>query len=133
MSLLLDTHVLVWASEGTNDLGKKTKALLLRESEQLFVSSITMLELARLATARHLQFSSPIEHWYERAKRALGALPVAMDDAIAREAYSLPGVFHADAADRILVATARVHSLGLITADARILKYRGVTSHDARK
>ena len=56
-----------------------------------------------------------------------------MDDAVAIEAYALPGRFHADPADRLLVATARVHGLTLVTADKRILKYPEVRVIDARK
>ena len=49
------------------------------------------------------------------------------------EAYALPGAFHKDPADRILVATAREHLLTLVTADERILAYDGVETLDARK
>ncbi|EQD54501.1 PilT domain-containing protein, partial [mine drainage metagenome] len=35
----------------------------------------------------------------------------------------LPGYFHGDAADRILVASARLHDLTLVTHDERILAY----------
>lgn len=48
------------------------------------------------------------------------------------EAYRLPGKFHKDPADRLLVATARVHDLTFVTADERILAYRGVRTLDAR-
>jgi PIN domain nuclease of toxin-antitoxin system len=56
-----------------------------------------------------------------------------MDDAVAAEAYALPGQFHADPADRILVATARLRGLRLMTVDERILEYASVRSIDARK
>ena len=46
-----------------------------------------------------------------------------MDLEIIEEAYSLPEPFHADPMDRILVATARVHGLTLLTADKAILSY----------
>ena len=49
------------------------------------------------------------------------------------ESYALPGSFHPDPADRLLVATARVHGLTLLTADKRILRYSKVRSMDARK
>jgi PIN domain nuclease of toxin-antitoxin system len=49
------------------------------------------------------------------------------------EAYALPEPFHKDPADRVLVAAARCHELTLLTADERILTYRGVRSRDARR
>ena len=51
---------------------------------------------------------------------------------IAQEAYALPGAFHQDPADRILVAAARVHGVTLLTGDDRILAYQDVRSLDAR-
>jgi PIN domain nuclease of toxin-antitoxin system len=42
---------------------------------------------------------------------------------IAIESTELPGEFHRDPADQIIVATARVHNLPLLTLDAQILKY----------
>jgi PIN domain nuclease of toxin-antitoxin system len=46
-----------------------------------------------------------------------------LEPAIAIESCKLPGTFHADPADRMLVATARIKKLTLVTRDARILKY----------
>jgi PIN domain nuclease of toxin-antitoxin system len=48
---------------------------------------------------------------------------IPVDLEIIEEAYSLPEPFHADPMDRILVATARLHGLTLLTADKAILKY----------
>ena len=45
---------------------------------------------------------------------------------IAAEAYSLPGSFHKDPADRILTATARLAHLTLVTAADRLLRYSHV-------
>jgi PIN domain nuclease of toxin-antitoxin system len=133
MSILLDTHVLLWASEEPERLGKKARALLLDESESLHVSAVTTLEVARLASLKQIKLASTAFVWCERARRALAALPLVIDDAIAAEAYALPGTFHSDPADRILVATTRVHGLRLLTADTRILTYAGVRTVDARK
>jgi len=55
------------------------------------------------------------------------------DASLNAEAYSLPGRFHSDPADRVLVAAARLYSSTLPTADDRILGYRDVPSFDARR
>jgi PIN domain nuclease of toxin-antitoxin system len=39
------------------------------------------------------------------------------------EAFSLPETFHGDPADRLLVATARLHRLRLVSADGRMRAY----------
>ncbi|MBW1887764.1 MAG: PIN domain-containing protein [Deltaproteobacteria bacterium] len=46
-----------------------------------------------------------------------------MSPQIALESCDLPGKFHNDPADRIIVATARIHALELITKDKKILDY----------
>lgn len=46
---------------------------------------------------------------------------------IAIEAYSLPGDFHKDLADRIIVATARVYNCPLVTVDQNIIAYPHVS------
>jgi PIN domain nuclease of toxin-antitoxin system len=52
-----------------------------------------------------------------------GVLLIPITPAIAIEAYSLPGEFHKDPADRIIVATARVYDSPLMTIDRNILNY----------
>ena len=49
------------------------------------------------------------------------ALPVDLENI--EEAYSLPGEFHSDPADRVLVAAARLNKLTLVTSDQKILDY----------
>lgn len=133
MKVLLDTHALIWANERPSELGPATRALLTNEETELFVATISTLEIARLAAARRLQLKVPTAEWCKRAAEALRATSLEMSDAVAVEAYSLPGKFHPDPADRILVATARVFGITLVTADQRILKYRGVSTQNARR
>ncbi|EQD53265.1 PilT domain-containing protein, partial [mine drainage metagenome] len=54
---------------------------------------------------------------------------IALDNpAVAVESNELPGDFHADPADRLLVATARTGGYTLVTRDLKILNY-GKTGH----
>jgi PIN domain nuclease of toxin-antitoxin system len=48
---------------------------------------------------------------------------LSVDIEIAVKSVELPGSFHKDPADRIIVATARNHALALVTADERIRAY----------
>jgi PIN domain nuclease of toxin-antitoxin system len=45
---------------------------------------------------------------------------------IAVESTQLPGEFHRDPADQIIVATARIHNCPLLTLDKKILDYAHV-------
>lgn len=133
MKLLLDTHVWIWCQEDTDRIGLQTKRLLLGTEHENYVSSISTLELARLVAAGTINMSIALREWVESAIRSIQAKTVDVSHEIAMEAYALPEPFHKDPADRLLVATARCKDLTLLTADDRILTYRGVRSRDARK
>jgi len=49
---------------------------------------------------------------------------------IAIESTKLPGSFHGDPADQIIVATARIHDVFLLTVDSKILKYEHVKTFE---
>lgn len=133
MNLLLDTHVWVWAENTPEKIGKRTRNLLVEEVHVNYVSAVSALELARLVSAGKIELGIELREWMRLSQVSLqiSALDVTQDIAI--EAYSLPGEFHPDPADRILVATARLFSASLITADEQILSYRQVKTIDARK
>src|SRR5438093_1385889 len=132
MKLPLDTHVLVWSQEAVANLGPKTQRLLRDVRHELLVSAISTLEIARLLHLGRLTFKVPIDVWFSQAIAALQARSLPIDDTVAREAYALPGRFHRDPSDRLLVATARLQRATLVTADDSILNYRHVRTRDAR-
>jgi PIN domain nuclease of toxin-antitoxin system len=132
MTLLLDTHVWLWAVEAPDQLGRRTKALLLKSGNDRLVSAISALEIARLCLDERMIFSVSPKRWIEDSTRDLLLQHVDIGYAIAVEAYSLPDPFHRDPADRVLVATARSYQATLLTADERILAYRHVRTGDCR-
>lgn len=75
-----------------------------------------------------LQLIMDIDSWLE----TIASLPyfqfIPVDNKIAAKSVSLPGEFHADPTDRIIVATAREKGIALVTADERIRKYSQVKS-----
>jgi PIN domain nuclease of toxin-antitoxin system len=132
MTLLLDTHVWLWAVEAPDKLGRRTKALLLKADSDLLVSAISALEIARLCLEKRIIFSVSPKTWIEHSARDLHLQHVDVGYAIAMEAYTLPDSFHRDPADRVLVATARSYQATLLTADERILAYNHVRTGDCR-
>lgn len=133
MKLLLDTHVWIWSQESPEKLGKEARRLLVDGKSTNHVATVSVLELARLVAAGDIFLNRPLPAWVETAVEELHAEELAMSREIAAEAYALPGEFHRDPADRILVATARREGLTLLTADARILSYPHVKTLDARR
>jgi PIN domain nuclease of toxin-antitoxin system len=77
-----------------------------------------------------------IEFWLSNALAPSGITLLHLTPRIAVEACDLPGEFHRDPADQIIVATARVYDIPLVTADQKIRGYPyvdlfdGSTIHD---
>lgn len=132
MKILLDTHAWIWSQESPELLGPATRSAVADEDNALFVSPVSSLEIARLIWGERLTLAGRLQTWVSEALDALLADTVPLTHEIAIATYDLPGEFHRDPADRMLVATARVHDLTLVTADERILAYPHVLTLDAR-
>jgi PIN domain nuclease of toxin-antitoxin system len=125
--LLLDTHVWIWLSFGTPGVFKpdmQKRLDLSSRANPLHVSFISAWEAAMLSVKGRLNLDMPTQAWIEQSLSHPAMRLVALDDpAIAVESNELPGDFHADPADRLLVATARIGGYTLVTRDQKILDY----------
>ncbi len=125
--LLLDTHVWIWLALGVP--GKLQPETVARIDEagherRLFLSIISVWELAMLHAKGRVHLPMPLGTWVDRALAPpeLTLLPMA-SPAVMVDSCTLPGEFHADPADRLLVATARAQGVTLLTRDEKILTY----------
>jgi PIN domain len=84
-----------------------------------------------LAFLRRVHLAESAAAWIADSIRSLAAHAIDVNPEIAAEACELPGNFHKDPVDRVLVATARLHSLTLLTADDLILRYAHVKTVSA--
>ena len=123
--VLLDTHVWVWLMLGDNRLGNANRRLLERAipDGQLFVSIISVWEVAMLEAKERLTLTTDCESWVREALAAPGIRLAELTPSIAISSTRLPGEFHGDPADRMLIATARESELTILTADHAILQY----------
>ena len=125
MTHLLDTHV--WIKRA---LGEPVPPLvdqtLIRHAETLALADISLWEAAKLVELGRLQLSIPLPEFFRLAiTPELTVLPVT--PAIAERVTALEASgFHKDPADQLIVATALVHGLRLISDDARIRQWGGV-------
>lgn len=89
----------------------------------LRVSAISVWEIAVKVAQGKMTLPLEINQWYEQVRVYPGLLiePVIPEDLIA--STQLPGTFHKDPADRIIVALARRLGVPLISRDAKILAY----------
>ena len=125
MATLLDTHALVWLLEGSERLGPKSRDRIKAsaQSNSLYVCAITPWEIAMLVNKGRLSFDQEVGQWLKSALSMPGIrlAPLSIDIAVA--STQLPGDFHADPADRMIVATAINLAATLVTEDKLILTY----------
>ena len=87
----------------------------------LLVSDTSLWEVATLHSLGRIHLTIPLREWLEKAVAPPLVQRHGISPAIATELASLPASFHRDLADRILVATARVLGVTLLTQDHRII------------
>ena len=124
--IVLDTHALVWWVTDDPTLSKKAKAIIEREQAagEIVVSSISAWEIAMLVEHEKLVLSVDVSTWLAMAAEIARFVPVDVDVAV--KSVQLPGKFHKDPADRMIVATARKFAAPLVTKDEKIRAYRHV-------
>jgi len=127
--IVIDTHVLVWALDDDSKLGKRTRALLDDQTvAPILIPAISIWEIAVLAKRDRLTLRIDVAQWIARALDLPNILLAPLDPVIALDSVMLPGSFHKDPADRIIIATARYHDAPLLTVDRAILAY-GAAGH----
>ena len=125
--IVLDTHVWVWWVHGDGQLPERYRACLQQtESEGFGISAISCWEVAKLVEYGRLRLPCPVSEWLGLALAYPGVRLLDLTPQIAVASTQLPGAFHRDPADQIIVATARVHDCPIVTLDARILAYAHV-------
>jgi len=123
---VLDTHTLVWWVTGDSQLSTAAGAAIAKEQQdagQILVSAITPWEIAMLVQKGRMALAMDLDEWLT-AVEGLDALQmVPISSRVAVQSVQLPGNFHRDPADRLIVALAREVNAPLITADEKIHAY----------
>jgi len=89
--------------------------------EPLWVSDISLWEIATLVNLERIRLRLPLRDWLERAVAPPLVRRVSISPAVAADVAALPDSFHRDPADRIIVASARTTGATLLTQDRRII------------
>ena len=131
--IILDTHVLIWSRFEEGLIGPDSTRLIgqaLRANE-MAISAFSFWEIAMLHEKGRMTLLRDIGSW-RRELLGQGLIEVPVDGDIGIRANALDD-FHADPADRIIVATAMTGHR-LVTADERILGWGGnLVRLDARQ
>lgn len=128
MKLLLDTCCVIWAVSEPSAISDTAKALLTAHESEIYVSAITVAELACAVERRRIVIDRHWKKWFRYYTDLNNWHVEAISLEIIEEAYSLPDSFHPDPADRIIVATARINGATVVTKDQKILRYPHVRS-----
>jgi PIN domain nuclease of toxin-antitoxin system len=86
-----------------------------------WVSDISLWEIATLHQLGRIRLELPLRDWLEAATAPPLVRRIGISPAIVAATASLPKTFHRDPADRILVASAQVLGLTLVTQDAALI------------
>ena len=125
--ILLDTHVLLWLRTGDARLGLMARRVISRaENEgEVAVSAISFWETAMLQDKGRIEMNEDVGSW-RRSLLDQGIVEIAVNGEIGIRAVGLRD-FHADPADRLIVATA-LDGHQLVTADRQILNWSGTVN-----
>jgi PIN domain nuclease of toxin-antitoxin system len=124
-ALLLDTHIWIWFSLGDAQLSKKVSQQINQAIQEgnICISAISLWELAMLESKKKITLAAPCLEWIKKNLHELRLRVIPLIPEIVVDSCSLPDGFHADPADRLIIATARVENLTLISKDSAILSY----------
>ena len=122
--LILDTHVLIWYLEGINLKDQQVKLIeAAKLSNNLYLSAISIWEIAMLVSKEKIILSIPLKDWIEKLQEIGGLKILDLSLAILIESCNLPHYSHKDPVDRMIIASAREIEAKLVTFDEKIKDY----------
>ena len=124
--ILLDTHALIWLSNDPCQLSADA-AEAIRKSESaggLGISSITLWELAWLASHGRLDVLGTVDAFVRRISSRTSIRPITVEIAVL--ASQFPESYPGDPCDRLIGATALAEGAALVTKDRGIRSYKRI-------
>jgi PIN domain nuclease of toxin-antitoxin system len=122
MTLLLDTHVLLWSIAMDSKLSKRAAALMQDEDNELVVSSASLWEIVLKVHAGKLDLPATPEY-FDTHMTHIGVSRVLSVSPAHIYATLKLGRIHSDPFDRLLAAQCVVEEMSLVSADRIFRKY----------
>lgn len=122
--VLLDTHILVWAREDPTRLTKPQRDVLKRietKEGRVAISAITLWEIGMMAERKALRTKASIPALLSEIESNPWVEVLPINAAVAAESMTIRLNLKTDPADHMIVASARVFRLPLLTSDKRII------------
>lgn len=126
MDIMLDTHIAIWALQGSSKLPARAEELIQDPMHRLFVSDISLWEVALKHVAHPKGMPLSAETFLRKCERAgLISISVMPKDILAFEALSssVPDGAHKNPLDRLLIAQAKANRMVLLTHDRQLGVY----------
>jgi PIN domain nuclease of toxin-antitoxin system len=123
--VLLDTCALLWLASDQSQLSEDAKNAVRKNAGALFVSAITALEIAIKCRRGKLTLPLPVLEWFVMALDSHGIKEIPVTGSIAVASVALPHR-HNDPFDRIIVATAELNGMKIISCDQQLAQYEQV-------
>ena len=122
MKLLIDTHILLWASNADPQLEQAAIDLIEDPNTELLLSMASVWEMAIRINLGKLQLGQPLQTFIESTTQRYGVtlFPIALEHLIA--VSSLPH-HHRDPFDRLLIAQAIVDNISVLSQDKTFRQY----------
>ena len=121
MKYLLDTHVILWLATNSPFLSETAKRAILDNNNEKYVSIVSAWEVAIKLGTQKLQLDGGLAEFF-RMIDVNGFLLLGIEREYLQYVQTL-AFFHKDPFDRLLIATANVENLTLISIDDNIQKY----------
>ena len=116
---LIDTHILLWSFSAPTELLAKEKEILLDRNQKIFVSAASIWEMAIKSSINKLTIPDNLQEYIVQ----LGFEVLPIDFKAAWMVKDL-AMHHTDPFDRLIIATAKLHNLTLISRDKIFKKYQ---------
>jgi len=123
MKLLLDTHILIWLLEGNQNLSPKVRQAIEDETNSLYISIVSLWEIAIKSSLGKLQLETPLEKIVSDFVLPTGIKILPIDIAHLLTLQKLP-FHHRDPFDRLLISQAKSEALTLVSEDHVFRQYQ---------
>ena len=120
--IVLDTHAWIWWVNESNRLPEATRQMI-DQTERIGIPAICCWELAMLVAKERIGLSMDVEVWIDLALQRPGAELLPLTPEIVVLSTRLPGEFHGDPADRLIVATSLARNALLVTKGDKITQW----------
>jgi PIN domain nuclease of toxin-antitoxin system len=132
LSVVADTHAMIWYVDAPNELSPAATAVMdvaaNTSGEYIFISAITLVEMRYLVEKSRIKASILTRVEEELDEHDPMIVATSVDRTISDALASIPRLIVPDMPDRIIAATALALGLSLVTRDTEIRRLTNVTT-----